>query len=313
MTTNQTFSSPFSPSEARRGDGLLVVAQNNESKTLTIQHMNDVVEKLLGYEEEKAAGRWFEVILSSKMAEMLDEEIEYRDDAPDLGDVLQRQRELKLRHRMGQEVTVNCTVSRLMSEGKNACFQLVIPNEREKRAHRQVRDFIALNLEGRQQLEETTSLPNRETALHFLPLLKNYLAESQIEAAVAVLRMDRHAKSLERYGYLECVKLLQHTAACCRNSFRSEDIIFTLSDHTLGIVLIDISREAARLVLNRLRWNIRAHRLDFGGKPDFSVTVSVSFNMLGGDAPGDTLFLSCEGAVADYDLDERNALIEMNG
>ncbi len=295
---------------ARRDDGILIVLQNNGEQSLAIQRTNSVVEQLLGYDSGELAGRKLEAVLGPSTAMTLAEDVEYSDDAPDLGDVLSRQREIRLRHRLGAEITVVCKVTRLMSEGMHACFQLVIPNEHETLAHRRLHDFIALNLQGRQQLDPVTNLPDRDTAKHFLPLLKNYLSESDVESGFAVLRIDRHAKSLARYGAADCTRLLQHAANCCVSTFRREDLVFALSDHTLALVLTDISRESARLVFNRLRGNIRAHQIDFGGKPDFSVTVTICFDMLNAESSED-LLERCEQAVAEFDIEERNGLIEL--
>lgn len=300
------------PNESRRGDGVVVVSQNNEDKELLIQHMNAEIEEILGYEEEKAVGRRLEVILSSRTANLLDEEIDYKQDSPDLGDVLSRQREIRLRHRSGKELPVSCKVTRLMSEGMNARFQLVVPNEKEKLGRQKIRDFIALNLEGRKQIDAVTGLSNRATALDFLPLLGNYLAEVDTTSVLVVLRLDRHEKSLHRYGAEACVQLLQHVANCCRSTFRADDLLFALSDHTLALVLFDISRESARMVLNRLRWNIRSHHLDFGGKPNFSVSVSLAFDALGGDLKAEELLALCESATDALTVDARNELIELS-
>ncbi len=311
MTANQPILSAPALPEARQGDGLLTVLQNNADKTLLIHCMNPEIELLLGYEEEKIIGRRLEVILSSRTLEMLDEEVSYQEDGADLGDVLGRQREIRLRHRSGQEIAAVCKISRQMSEGKNACFQLVIPNDKEKLARQKIREFIARNLDGHKQLDEATGLPNRDTALHFMPLLNNYVTEIGAGAVLAVLRLDRHEKSIARYGAEECVKLLQHTANCCRSSFRSDDIIFTLSDHTLALVLMDITLESARLVLNRLRWNIRSHHLNFGGKEDFSISVSLGFDVMRPEMKGDELLLECEKTIDSLDESARNELLEL--
>lgn len=295
---------------ARRDDGILVILQNNAEKTLTIKRANVVMEELLGYGAGELNSHKLDMVLGKRTSVMLSEDVEYKDEAPDVGDLLSRQREIRLKHRLGEEIIVNCKITRLMAEGMSACFQLVIPNERESMEHRKLHDFIALNLQGRQQIDGATGLPDRHTIEDFLPLLKNYLVESGIEAGFAVMRLDRHPKSLARYGAADCVKLLQHAAKCSANTFRREDMIFALSDHTLALVLMDISRESARLVFNRLRWNIRSHRIDFGGKPDFSVTVTVCFDMLNAQT-GDDLLARCEKAVAEFDIDERNGLIEL--
>lgn len=294
----------------RKGDGVMVLLQNNAERRLTIHHANEIAANLLGYAESELNGRDLETVLGQRLAEMLKEDLEYSDDAPDMGELLGRQREFRLRHRLGQELMLPVTISRMMAQGHQACFQLVLPNERETRAQQQLKDFLHLNLEGRQQIDATTGLPNRSTAETHLGLLKNYIASNGMEAAFAVIRLDRHEKSLARYGAAACVELLKHTANICRSTFRTEDVICAMSDHTLGLILLDISRESARMVLNRLRWNIRNHRIAFGGKADFSVTVSICFDMLD-EHRGDTLLERCEDAATALEKDARNTLIEL--
>ncbi|MFM9890840.1 MAG: diguanylate cyclase domain-containing protein [Rickettsiales bacterium] len=301
---------PVNASETRAGEGVMLIVQHNADKALIIERVNETAANILGYEVDEMKGKRIEAFLGSRTAEFLTDEVEYADDAPDFADVLARHRVMRLRHRSGEESAVECTVSRVMSEGMNARFQLVIPNEREVRANQKIRDFITLNLAGRMVVEPKTSLPNHHTAEEFLPLLKNFLAESEIEAAFAILRIDRFDKSVARYGRDACVGLLQHAAECCRTTFRSEDLIFALSDRTIGLVLFDISRESARLVLGRLRWSIRNHRLRFGDKSDFTSSVTVLFDMLDQER-GDGLLARCESAMEAVSLDERNSLVEL--
>lgn len=310
LKQEQPTSQQAAKTEARRGDGMLVVSQHNADKTLIIDRMNSSAEALLGYEPGEVVGRKLETVLAPKTAEFLAEEIEFVDDAPDLGEVLSKQREIRLRHRAGNEVIALCTVSRLMAEGMNACFQLVLPNERETLSRQKIRDFIALNLDGRKQLDASLGIPDRKTAQEFLPLLRTYLTESGITACFAVMRMDRFDKSVARYGKSGCVQLLQHMANCCRATFRSEDIVFALTEQTIGVVLFDISRESARLVLNRLRWKIRNHHIEFGGKPNFSVTTTVVFDMINEDR-GDSILSRSEEAALAISADERNGLHEL--
>lgn len=294
----------------RRGDGVLVLVQDNEHRQLIVKRANEALCNLLGYASGELDAQSLQTILGTRIAETLTEDLEYADDAPDVGELLGRQREFRLRHRMGQEIKVNITLSRLMAQGHHACFQLVIPNEVESRSQQQLRDFLKLNLEGRQTLDTVTGMPDRETARTYIDLLKNYIASNGMEAAFVVIRLDRHEKSLARYGKAACVQLVQHVANCCRSTFRAEDLVCVLSDHTLGMVLLDISRESVRVVLNRLRWSVRNHRIEFGGKSDFSITISLSFDMLD-EHRGDTLLERCEDAVGGLDKDTRNYLIEL--
>lgn len=294
----------------RKGDGVMIALQDNAQKRLIIQNTNEVFCNLLGYAEGELKEQDFESVLGAKLAQTLREDLEYVDEAPDLGELLSRQREVKLRHRLGHEIVLPLTISRLMAQGHAACFQVVVPNEVEGRAQQQLKDFLRVNLEGRQQIDEATGLPDRSTADTYLGLLKNYTASNGMQAAFAVIRIDRYEKSLARYGKQGCIEQLQHVANCCRSTFRAEDVVCMLSGSTLGLVLLDISRESVRVVLNRLRWNVRNHRIVFGGKSDFSITISLSFDMLT-EHTGDTLLDRCEEAVSKLDADTRNYLIEL--
>lgn len=301
---------PVDAQPARAGEGIMLIVQNNAEKSLIVTEINEAAASQLGYAVDDIKGRRIETILGSRTAEYLADEVEYADDAQDFAEVLARQRVIRLRHQSGEETAVACTISRMMSDGANARFQLVIPNGRELLESQKIRDFIAVNLAGHQQPDPATGLPDHATAAHFLPLLKNFLAESNVEAAFAILRIDRFDKSVARYGREACVQLLQHAAQCCRTTFRSEDLIFALSDRTIGLVLFDISRESARLVLSRLRWSIRNHRLEFGGKSDFTSSVTVLFDMLDA-ARGDELLARCEAGIAALSDEERNSLVEL--
>ncbi len=309
--TTENATSPAQPgATARKGEGLLLVVQNNDEKTLTISSMNEALEALLGYAKGEILGRRVETILGSREAEAIDDDLEYDDAAPDFGDIFPRIRDMRFRRRNGDEIRVNCTLSRLMSQGKNACFQIVIPNEQERAASGKLSEFIAVNLDGHKELDPATGLPNHQTAKAFLPLLKNYFAETGTSIVFAMVRMDRHEKSVARYGREACTQLLMHVCHICRSTFRAEDMIFALSDSTLGIVLFDISHESARVVLNRLRWKIRNHRIAFGGKADFSISTCIGFDQLDlEDVTG--VFERCEAAMGALDKNERNMLVEV--
>lgn len=297
-------------SEGRKGDGYLIVVQDNASRVLTIDSMNESAAQQLGYALEEIKGRKLEVVLGQRTALAIDEDLEYDDAAPDMADILARQREIRLRKRSGEEMAVPPTIHRVMAMDKNPRFQIILPNEREGREKLQVKQFLQNSLAGQMQPDPATGLPDRNTAEAYLRSVGHSTAETDMEAAFAVLRLDRYEKSVARYGAQPTMQLVQHVANCCRSTFRSEDVIFALHGPYLGLLLIDISRESVRLVLNRLRWNIRTQVIDFGGKADFSTTVSIAFDMLNRDNSAE-LLTKGEQAVAQLEADARNSLIEL--
>lgn len=299
------------PSEVRKSDGVLMVVQNNAERTLTITGANEVVSNLLGYAEGDLVDHPLNEVLGGRVVQYIKEELEFTDEGADFGDIFARQPTVRLKHRLGEELQLDCSVMRVMAHDRNARFQLVLPNEREKRAQQQLRDFLKTNLESRQEVDAATGLPNRTTTENYLKLLKNYLAANEMTASFAVIRLDRHERNFAHYGEKGCQVLLQHVANCCRSTFRSEDVVSVLADHVLGLILFDISRESVRMVLNRLRWNVRNHRLAFGSKDDFSVTISIAFDMI--NEVDEDILSRCETEIERLGKDERNGLIELSG
>lgn len=296
--------------DARRGEAVLVVAQNNDDKSIAVVAANALAEAMLGEDIGGLSGVPVINVLGDSVRQIIEEDVEFTDGAKDFGDVFSRLRDIKLRRRNGDEIQVSCRISRLMAQGKNACFQLVVTNEYELLSQQKLQEFIRMNLDGRKELDPATGLPDRNTAKTFLPLLKSYFAQEDPRIVFAVVHLDRFDKSLQRYGKEACTQLLMHVNQCCRATFRSADLIFALSDRALGVVLFDISRESARVVLNRLRWQIRSQRFSFGGKPDFSITTSVGFDLLNLDTPL-AAFDACVTAIDEIDPNERNHLIEL--
>jgi GGDEF domain-containing protein len=135
------------------------------------------------------------------------------------------------------------------------------------------------------------------------------VAESDVNVVFAIMRMDRYEKSVARYGKEACAQLLMHVHHICRSTFRADDLIFSLSGSTLGLVLFNISPESARVVFNRLRWKVRNHRFAFGGKADFSISTCIGFDLLDlEDIPG--MMARSEATMAALDANERNMLVE---
>jgi diguanylate cyclase (GGDEF)-like protein len=296
-------------SEGRKGDGTVTLVQDNAARQITILSINEAAANQLGYPADELIGRKLEVILGGRTATMIEEDLEYEDDAPDLVEILSRHREIRLRPRSGSEITIPATLNRVMAEDRHPRFQMILPNEREGRARSQLKDLLKTGLDGHTQIDEAIGIPNRATAEAYIRLIGHYLGDGTTQAAFAVLRLDRYDKSMARYGADGVNQLLQHVANCCRATFRSEDVVCSLGGNKLGLLLVDISRESVRLVLNRLRWNIRTHTILFGGKADFSSTVSIAFGMLGG-TDGEQLLAEVEKAVDAVEADTRNTLVE---
>lgn len=294
----------------RKDDAALILCQNNDKKIVEIQQVSESAAKVLGYEVYELIARPFTMVVGARVKEAIEEDVEYSESGRDVEDVIRKLRDFKIRTKSGEEIIVNIKILRDPAQDHHAWFRLILKDEQRQREERSVRTLIREHLAGVQVQAPITQLPDRYSAEQALNLVTNYVSSQGLQACFAAVRIDRHPKNIERYGKIPCQKLLQHVASCCQSKFRADDIVCQLSDTTMGMVLFDITPDSARVVLNRLRWFIASHRINFGGKVDFSVTVSVFFTNVTAES-GTKALERIEAAVEQLGADERSALIEV--
>jgi len=250
-----------------------------------------------------------DTILAPKTLEVLNDMLEFEPDAPDLLDIIDKQRDVRFRL-PNDEITLPVKLTRIFSRDANGWFQLEISSlAEEARGVQKFTDLLKLNLESRQVISPQTGLPDRNTCLGFFEAVHSLLQSNEGTAAFVGLRMDRYEKSMARYGFDGCNQLMQHLANSCKRVLNNDDVMCQLNDKMLAVFLMNTSRESARVMLNRLRWLIRSHHIDFSGKPEFSITASVAFDMIN-ERDGDGALTRCEEALEALDQDSRNNLLE---
>lgn len=293
------------------GQAYMVVAQNNVKKTVKIKEINDAAANLLGRTTVEMLGLELRDVVGAKVSETLNEYLEYEDEAYDLDDILKRVREFKMKHYNGEEIVMALQIIRDQARDENQWFRLIIKDERRQIKERSLLNILKENLTGVQSIDETTNLPNMVACQRSIEVIQNYAKTHELTSCLAILRIDRHQKNMERYGKKGVMDLIQHVASCCKAKFREDDQVFHLGDHLVGLVLMEISHDSARIVLNRLRWFIGSHRIAFGGKSDFSVTISVAFMPILPEA--DDVLTRCLKMADAFGADERNLLTELKG
>lgn len=289
----------------------LVVAQNNTKKTVKIKEINEAAAALLGRTTVELLGLELREVVGEKVAEALNEYLEYEDEAYDLDDILKRVREFKMKHHNGEELLLALQIIRDQARDENQWFRMIIKDERRQIKERSLLNILKENLTGVQSIDDVTGLPNMVACQRSIEVIQNYAKTHDLTSCLAILRIDRHEKNLERYGKNGVLELLKHVASCCKSKFREDDHVFHLNDYQVGLVLTEISHDSARIVLNRLRWFVGSHRIVFGGKSDFSVTISVAFMPILPEA--DDVLSRCLSMVHAFGADERNLLTELKG
>jgi diguanylate cyclase (GGDEF)-like protein len=278
----------------RKSDAVLIVCQNNTSKIIEIAAINDEAARVLGYTNENLVGKSLTEILPERIGSTLSEFIEYDNDSNDLLTVLGKVRNFSIKTANGSELDFKLRVIRGDAIDRNPWFHLVLVDEEKLRRSSAFRDVLKENFKGHEVMDARTGLPNRISIIKDMELVVYHVRDKEISASFAIIDINRYESLLKEYGPDICNRLHRHVAQICKLKLRGEDTIGTLSERSLGIILVDADQEPARMVLNRLRWAIGVSPIELPRQVDLVAQVNVSFAPIDGKISATEILEKCE-------------------
>jgi diguanylate cyclase (GGDEF)-like protein len=286
----------------------LLVSQHNAKRRVVIKEASEGLAKALGFLRSELEGYPLQTCLGDKAAQAIEDFLEYEDDADDVDAVLSFVQDFALKTHKGEEIAFALKCVREAPRDANQWFTLYLKDERRQLEEQSLRNLLRHNLAGVYAEDATTGLADRITCERYLDQIANYVSTHNTKACFAVLRIDRFDKSVAHYGAQPAKELVKHVASHCKGRFREEDLVSYLGDDRIGLLLMDTLEENARMVLTRLRGSVAAHRLNFGGKPNFSLNISIAFAEMLGES-GQDVMARVEAALDAVPADERSALV----
>lgn len=277
----------------RKSDAVFIVCQNNDKKILEIAALNDEAIRVTGYSNDEMVGHPLSAILPERISNIIDEFIEFEEEKTDLLAVLSKVRQFAVRKRDGKEAEFRLRIISGESNDRNPWFHLVLVDEQKARDANAFRAIIKENFKGHEVIDPRTNLPDRASLIKDIELITYYVRDKNIPASFAVVDINYYDKLLSRYGQDACDHLHKHISDVFRQKLRTEDTIGTLSERSLGVILVDASQEEARMVLNRLRWAISVSPLQLQ-KDELIAQVNVSFTQIDGKIGNIELLRKCE-------------------
>ncbi len=278
----------------RKSDAVLIVCQNNALRTIEIAAINDEAARVTGFSNAELVGRSFETILPERITSTLTEFIEFDDDAHDLQAVLLKIRSFSIKGHSGKEVPYRLRVIRGEEIDKNPWFHIVLVDETQQQEVNQHRETLRENFKSNEKLNEQTDLPNRYSILKNIELVIGAVQKEQVKASFAVIDMNGYEALRSDYGQDVCNEIHRHIGQICRQKLRPEDVIASLSERCVGLLLVDAPQEEARMVLNRLRWMIGVSPIQVSGK-DVTTQVNIGFAEIDGKITAGEVLEKCEG------------------
>jgi diguanylate cyclase (GGDEF)-like protein len=278
----------------RKSDAVLIVCQNTLDKTIEIAAINGEAEHVLGYNNEQLVGKPLSDILPDRITSTIAEFVEYDNDNQDLLTVLNKVRNFSVKTVAGLEVNFKLKVIRGEAIDRNPWFHLVLVDEEKLRQESTFRNVLRENFKGHEILDDRTGLPNRVSLIKDLELVVYHVQSKDISASFAIVDINHYENLLRDYGPDICNSVHRHIGHICKLKLRAEDTIGTLSERSIGIIMVDADQEPARMVLNRLRWAIGASPLELPRKGDLVAQVNVAFTQIDGKIRETEILEKCE-------------------
>ena len=293
----------------RKNEGMLLVCQNNEAASITIQGMNGIMEQILGWREDELQGEELSRVLSPKHAEMVKDYVEFEEDAHDLLAVLAKVPELAFMKKNKSEVKVGFKLIRAEAQNRHHWFRLIANDPAVTEEVVAFKQSVVDNFKGHEVLDPESNLPNAATVEKDLEVAHYYTESKNLRACYAYLRVDDFQSLQKQYGRKTAVDALEHVSRVLKRNLRTEDTIGRVEDNALGVILMDLTIDSARVVLNRLRWNISSDGFPLpNGAPKKPLTVSVCLAKVGEDRD---VNLNERAAKVLSETPEPNAFLEL--
>ncbi len=281
----------------RKNDGMILVCQNNDDQSVVIYDANDVAQNLLGIAENDIKGKALVEVVPRRIRDAMEDFIEYENDSSnDVYAVMQKIRDFRFLNREGEEVPVSLKVARTQSKDRNQWFQLIIKDEIYQREVDSFKQVLKDNFKGHEVIDKESGLPDRTSIMKDIEIAHYYATSKGLEACYVHFRLDNFDEIKRHHGQQQAVEVLKHVATNLRRNLRSDDTIGRINDEGVGVILMNITIDAARVVLNRLRWNITSDEIKLANGTMKAPSISIAFGNVGGEL-GESLPLRCENEL----------------
>lgn len=295
----------------RGDDAVITVCQNNGDKSIEISDINKQAQAMVGLTNKKLKGKALSKILPKRIGEMLEEYVEFDDGANDVGSVLGRVQSFSVIGGDGKETSYRLKVVRSDSKDDVIIFKLVLHDKAGIKKNEAVRKVIQDNFKGHESLDPDTGLPDKASLNKDIELMGYYNNKGDVKSSFAIIQIDHYDELFAQYGRSICHNILAHAAQICRQSLRPDDVVGSVSNKRIGVLLMDTTTEAARMTFNRLRWQIAANPFTLADKSSVGLSVSIAFSRVGGRVGDKTVMDNCINTLDEMGASAVNMLSDV--
>ena len=296
--------------QSRSDDAVLTVCQNNRKQAIEISAANPAAIALLGYSADELAGMNLIRLLPPALAENIPDYVEFETGGNDIGTVLTRSKEFRLVNKAGTSIPLTLKAVRSDASDEHDWFKLILRTAAKDSDKDKLLALLMQNFKGHEVLDESFALPDRNSMLRNAELVDYHIGSGALQACFAVIELDQYVQLIERYSRAFSNRALKEMSDICLQNLRGYDTVGVMEGGDLALLLLDITPDSARLVLNRLRWLLTSkltHSLELGEE---ELSVSVALKPMAGNGSAKDAVLECENLLRARSADSRSVMLE---
>lgn len=246
----------------RKGNLLLSVEQNNQSKTLIITNYNseDAKYNFLGYDLSDIQGDDFTKILPENVNEIIEDNLEYSFEGHDLKEVLEKIIRFSIKSRGGEEVFCNIKIERGISDMDKFSFDIAL----EKKVHisQKIAEITAaveqsFALAGKASRDSVTGLITKAVADEVFDKLFDYCYEQSVSTVLSKLTIDSFDFLERERGHEYAEDLLRTYSEIISKTFRANDFSVYIGGGKFLTLLSKTTASQAIYAFKRLEENLK--------------------------------------------------------
>lgn len=221
----------------------LRVVQRNGDRVISIMEAGTNVAELLGTKPEYLKDKPLVTIFPLRISGIMNDNIEFEEDSPDIGEVLRKIARVTVKTLDGREIPVILRISPHGVDGADIVYSLLIRKEASELSRQEKRVLARRLFENRNYVanDKETGLPDKITFSRDVEMACHIVRSDGADATLALLSVP-----VEKVGIVKF-------AAICRQIFRTDDIVARYGNNVLAVLLSDTHENNAPIAFQRLR------------------------------------------------------------
>lgn len=283
----------------RKIDAVVSIRQDSVSRKITVTNMNAAAERLFGYGAKEISGKNFNSLLPPRINEILDEYMDFENEALDFAMVARRIPNFQILSKKGEIISASLKVFNLVGQGGGIQeYELLMRDITLIKKIAELKEFITNNPDGIQEKDEETGLPSINTVVYAIDAAYSFIGQhSSLDVSFAMVEVGNLEYYRQNYSPYVVNEIIGTLGTIIKKCLRAEDVIGYMGDGILALVLIDCNVESARSVFGRVQKKVASSKITMQDGQGVSLSLGIAYTQMRKDRDMTPMINACEEAL----------------